>query len=159
MLKREEEKIWEVIADVAPDMSVFDVFSYPKLYHNLKAAIKEVCTEARNENIFYEDCKIPGKEMLQIVENKDFDRLPGNMAQTAKEAYDTLLHTRDGQLCDIIVDKAALDAIYEAGRNAKDSIIREYADATVAIADIKTAVRAQKTGKSAEFFKTRSGRV
>jgi len=153
MLKREEEKIWEVIADVAPDMSVFDVFSYPKLYHNLKAAIKEVCTEARNENIFYEDCKIPGKEMLQIVENKDFDRLPGNMAQTAKEAYDTLLHTRDGQLCDIIVDKAALDAIYEAGRNAKDSIIREYADATVAIADIKTAVRAQKTGKSAEFLK------
>ena len=39
VLKREEEKTWEVIRDVAPDMSVFDVLSYPKLYHNLKAAI------------------------------------------------------------------------------------------------------------------------
>ena len=90
--------------------------------------------------------------MLHIVENKEFDRLPGQMAQTAREAYDTLLHTRDGQLCDVIVDKAALDAIYEAGKNASDKIIRQYADATVAISDIKIAVRAQKTGKSAEVY-------
>ena len=44
----------EVIREVAPDMSVFDVLSYPKLYHNLKAAVKEVCTEADNPDIFYE---------------------------------------------------------------------------------------------------------
>lgn len=52
VLRREEEKTWEVIKEVAPDASVFNVLSYPKLYHNLKAAIKEVCTEARNPNIF-----------------------------------------------------------------------------------------------------------
>ncbi len=153
MLKREEEKTWEVIREVAPDLSVFDVLSYSKVYHNLKAAIKEVCTEAQNENIFYDDCAIPGEEMLNIVESKEFGRLPGNMAAVAQEAYDTLLHTRDGQLCDVIVDKAALDAIYEAGKNAKDEIIRNYAESTVAIADIKIAVRCQKTGKSLDFIK------
>lgn len=153
MLKREEEKTWEVIRDVAPDLSVFDVLSYSKLYHNLKAAIKEVCTEVENKNIFYDDCSIPGPEMLQIVRNKEFHRLPGNMGETAAEAYDTLLHTRDGQLCDIIVDRAALDAIYEAGQTAEDEIIKNYAESTVAIADIKIAVRSQKTGKSLEFMK------
>ena len=61
VLNREEEKTWQVIRDVAPDMSVFDVLSYPKLYHNLKAAIKEVCTEVRNPHIFYDDCAIPGR--------------------------------------------------------------------------------------------------
>ena len=91
VLSREEEKTWKVIRDVAPDMSVFDVLSYPKLYHNLKAAIKEVCTEVRNPNIFYDDCSIPGEEMLKIVENKDFARLPGNMSRTAQEAFETLL--------------------------------------------------------------------
>ncbi len=124
MLKREEEKTWEVIRDVAPDLSVFDVLSYSKLYHNLKAAIKEVCTEVENKNIFYDDCSIPGPEMLQIVRNKEFYRLPGTMGETAAEAYDTLLHTRDGQLCDIIVDRAALEAIYEAGQKAEDEIIK-----------------------------------
>lgn len=153
MLTREEEKTWEVIDDVAPDLSVFDVLSYPKIYHNLKAAIKEVCTEMENKNIFYDDCAIPGKEMLSIVQNKEFGRLPGKMGEAASEAYETLLHTRDGQLCDVIVDRAALDAIYEAGQKADDEIIRNYAESTVAIADIKIAVRSQKTAKSLDFMK------
>ena len=154
VLKREEEKTWEVIRDVAPDMSVFGVLSYPKLYHNLKAAIKEVCTETQNPGIFYDDCQIPGREMLQIIESREFSRLPGNMSRVAEEAFETLLHTRDGQLCDIMVDKAALEAIYEAGRRSGEPIIEDYADTTVAIADIKIAVRSQKTGKSADFMRS-----
>jgi V/A-type H+-transporting ATPase subunit C len=153
MFAREEEKTWEVVRDIAPDLSVFDVLSYPKLYHNLKAAIKELCTEISYEGIFYDDCSIPGKEMLSIIQNKEYGRLPGNMGEAAKEAHDTLLHTRDGQLCDVIIDRAALDAIYEAGKKAEDEIIKNYAESTVAIADIKIAVRCQKTGKSVEFMK------
>ncbi len=153
MLKTEEKKTWEVIRETAPDLHMFDVFSYTKLYHNLKAAIKEVCTEVRNENIFYDDCEISGEEMLRIVENKEFYRLPGKMPEAAQDAYDTLLHTRDGQLCDVIIDRAALEAIYAVGQEAEDEIIRNYAESTVAIADIKIAVRSQKTGKSSEFMR------
>ena len=153
ILNCEEEKTWQVIQEVSPDLTVFDVMSYPKLYHNLKASIKEVCTEVTNEKIFYYDCEIPGKEMLSIVENKAFERLPGNMEAAAKEAYETLLQTRDGQLCDVIIDRAALEAITQAGHDAKDEIIRVYAESTVALANIKIAVRCQKTGKSLEFMK------
>lgn len=154
VLRREEEKTWEVIRDVAPDMSVFDVLSYPKLYHNLKAAIKEVCTEADNPHIFYDDCAIPGREMLTIIENREFSRLPGSMSRVAEEAFEQLLHTRDGQLCDIMVDKAALEAMYEAGKRSGEKIIEDYADTAVAIADIKIAVRSRKTGKSADFMQS-----
>lgn len=49
VLNKEEEKMWQTIREVAPDMHVFDVLSLPKLYHNLKAAIKEVCTEVENK--------------------------------------------------------------------------------------------------------------
>ena len=90
--------------------------------------------------------------MLEIIRNKEFSRLPGTMSGTAAEALDQLLHTRDGQLCDIIVDKAALEAIYEAGKRSGEKIIADYADTTVAIADIKIAVRSRKTGKSADFM-------
>lgn len=153
VLKCEEEKAWAVIRDVAPDMSVFDVLSYPKLYHNLKAAVKEVSTGQKNSAMFYDDCPIPGEEMYRIIENREFSRLPGNMSRTAQDALDTLLHTGDGQLCDIIVDRAALDAIEEAGKKSGEPIIENYADTTVAIADIKIAVRSQKTGKSADFMR------
>ena len=154
VLKREEEKAWEVIREVAPDMSVFDVLFFPKLYHNLKAAVKEVCTDQKNPAMFYDDCPISGEEMYQIVESREFSRLPGSMARTAQEALESLLHTGDGQLCDIIIDRAALEAIAEAGKRSGEPIIEHYADTTVAIADIKIAVRAQKTGKSAEFMRS-----
>ena len=153
VLNKEEEKMWRTIREVAPDMHVFDVLSLPKLYHNLKAAIKEVCTEVENKNIFYDDCEIPGEEMFALVQNKEFDKLPGNMSATAREAFDTLLHTRDGQLCDLIIDRATLEAMLEAGKKSGEKIIEEYAQTAVAIADIKIAVRSQKTGKNAEFMK------
>lgn len=153
VLNKEEEKMWQTIREVAPDMHVFDVLSLPKLYHNLKAAIKEVCTEVENKNIFYDDCEIPGEEMFALVQNKEFDKLPGNMSATAREAFDTLLHTRDGQLCDLIIDRATLEAMLEAGKKSGEKIIEEYAQTAVAIADIKIAVRSQKTGKNAEFMK------
>lgn len=153
MLKREEEKIWEVVSDLAPDLSVFDVLSYNKVFHNLKAAIKIVCTGVDNRAVFYNDCSIPGDIMLQIVQNKEFQRLPSHMAQAAAEAYDTLLHTGDGQLCDVIVDKAALEAILQAGKDSGEEMIEHYAESITAIANIKIAVRCQKTGKSIEFMK------
>ena len=153
VLNKEEEKMWQTIREVAPDMHVFDVLSLPKLYHNLKAAIKEVCTEVENKNIFYDDCEIPGGEMFALVQNKEFDKLPGNMSATAREAFDTLLHTRDGQLCDLIIDHATLEAMLEAGKKSGEKIIEAYAQTAVAIADIKIAVRSQKTGKNAEFMK------
>lgn len=153
VLNKEEEKMWQTIREVAPDMHVFDVLSLPKLYHNLKAAIKEVCTEVENKNIFYDDCEISGEEMFALVQNKEFDKLPGNMPAIAREAFDTLLHTRDGQLCDLIIDRATLEAMLEAGKKSGEKIIEEYAQTAVAIADIKIAVRSQKTGKNAEFMK------
>ena len=153
VLNKEEEKMWQTIREVAPDMHVFDVLSLPKLYHNLKAAIKEVCTEVENKNIFYDDCEIPGEEMFALVQNNEFVKLPCYMPATAREAFDTLLHTRDGQLCDLIIDRATLEAMLEAGKKSGEKIIEEYAQTAVAIADIKIAVRSQKTGKNAEFMK------
>lgn len=114
ILTREREKTWELMRELVDDMSVFDVLTYSNLFHNLKAAIKEVATEEKNPNIFFNDCAISGEEMMEIISEKNFSKLPESMSRVAEEAYETFLHTRDGQLCDIMVDKAALEAIYEA---------------------------------------------
>lgn len=153
MLTKEEEKTWNVINELVSDMDTFAVLSYPKLFHNLKAAIKDVCTEGTRNDIYYDDASISGDEMREIIMEKDFAKLPASMQDVAREAYETMSHTHDGQLCDIMIDKAALDAIYQAGKEAKDAIIRDYAESTVAVANIKIAVRSQKTAKSMEFMK------
>ncbi len=155
VLSREEEKIWEVVRDLHIDMKYFDVLLLPEKYHNLKAAVKEAAAGDPGSAIYYDDPDVSGKELCEIIKNREFDRLPDGMKACAQEAYDTLLHTGDGQLCDVIIDKACLEAVMAAGEKAGKSghgVIRDYAESTVAVADIRTAVRAAKTGKPVEFL-------
>ena len=153
ILTREREKIWETIGEMHVDMDVFNVLSYTNWFHNLKAAVKEVCTGKSGANIFYEGTPIPKEEMLRIIRERDYKALPDNMQAAAEEAVETLLHSGDGQLCDVIIDRATLEAIKEAGRQSQDDIIRDYAESTVAVANIKIAVRSSKTAKSLDFMK------
>jgi len=153
ILAIEKRKTWELINELVEDMSVFDVFLYANDYHNLKAAIKEVRMGDEYPGIFMEQGTVDVKLIREAVQTREFQNLPAAMRTPAEEAYKALLHTQDGQLCDIIVDRAALEAIYAEGEKAADPVIRAYAESTVAVANIKIAVRSQKTAKSLEFIK------
>jgi V/A-type H+-transporting ATPase subunit C len=74
------------------------------------------------------------------------------MRQVAQEAKETLLQTRDGQLCDVIIDRAALEAIREAGEKTGEALLKDYGELVCATGDIKIAVRAARTGKSRQFL-------
>ncbi len=152
ILAAERAKIWSNIRELAVPMDTFDVLSYPNAFHNLKAAIKETYLNLKKDALFYENTAPSRDELREIVEKKEFYRLPPNMEAAAKDAYETLLHTGDGQLCDVIIDRACLLAIDEAGKASDAAIIRKYAETVVAVANIKIAVRCEKTGKSAEFM-------
>jgi len=153
MLAGEREKTWNLIGELADDMSVFDVFLYANDYHNLKAAVKEACTGTDTPNIYLGQGTVAAEVIAKAVKEQNFSLLPDRMQEPAREAFQALLHTRDGQLCDIMIDKAALDAIYAAGKASGNKLLELYGEVTVATADIKTAVRAQKTGKDLTFLK------
>lgn len=152
MLAAENGKTWELIGGMVEDMSVFDVFLYSNDFHNLKAAVKQVCTQNNMPDIYIKHGTVDPELILEAVKAHDFARLPEQMRAAGQEAFETLLHTHDGQLCDIIIDKAALDAIYNAGMHSDNEVIKKYAELTVASADIKIAARAAKTGKNIEFL-------
>ena len=135
LLEGERNKTWEQLRELVEDMSVFDVFLYANDYHNLKAAIKEKYAPIQGVDIYNPNGTIDPAVFRRAVEEHDFSSLPSEMAAVADEALAILRETGDGQLCDVVVDKAALQAH------------------TVATADIKIAVRCQKTGKSLEFVR------
>ena len=152
ILAKEQEKTWADMRELIKDMSVFEMLDYENAFHNLKAAVKEVCVGSAGVDIYLKNTNPSAEVILKAVREKDFGALPDYMAPAAQEALETLLHTRDGQLCDIIIDRAALDAMYQAGRRAKAKVLKDYAESTVAVADIKIAERCRKTGKSLDFM-------
>ena len=152
VLASDEKKTLQLMKELKIEQSAFDLLSYPNLYHNLKAAIKEVCTSDQNPGAFYDMERYGRKEMLQIVSERDWHALPEHMRACAERAMDVMLKARDGQMCDVYIDRACLDAMKAAGRKSKNELLRNYIESTVAVADIKTAVRALKTGKNRAFL-------
>ena len=152
LLDGERNKTWEQLRELVEDMSVFDVFLYANDYHNLKAAIKENYAPSHGADIYSSNGTIDPAVFRQAADEHDFSVLPAGMRDAAEEAMSVLRETGDGQLCDIIIDKAALNAILQAGKASGDPLLAFYAEHTVATANIKPAVRCQKTGKSLAFI-------
>ena len=154
LLADERDKAWNLIAELVEDMSVFDVFLYANDYHNLKTAVKLIYrnTDKEEKRLFLNHGTTDPALILEAIRTQDFLLLPEAMRKPGREAYEALMHTRDGQLCDRIVDRAALEAIHQAGKARDNELLRQYAELTVAAADIKIAVRAQKIGKSLEWI-------
>jgi V/A-type H+-transporting ATPase subunit C len=152
LLAAEREKAWSLIAEMVEDMSIFDVFLYANDYHNLKTAIKLEYREMEDESLFIKQGTIEHALIIEAIKTHNFSLLPEPMRAPAQEAQEVLLHTHDGQLCDRIIDKAALEAVYRAGKEQKNELLRQYSELTVAAANIKIAVRAQNTGKSLEWI-------
>ena len=153
ILADERNKIWTTVRELGVDMQVFDVLMLPSLYHNVKTAIKESYTGQKHDEFFFDGTSPSRDEIRDIIEKKEFAKLPGKLAAAASEAFEELLHTGDGQMCDITIDSACLSEIYDAGQNSTEEIIRTYADTVVTNANIKVAVRCAKTKKSPEFMR------
>lgn len=152
IISYERVKTWDIIRELVEDMSIFDVFLYENDFHNLKAAIKQAYMNAELPNIFITHGTIPYTLFVEAVKERDFTLLPEYMREVGKEAYEVLLHTGDGQLCDMIIDKGTLDAIYQAGKASKNELLSLYAELKVAVANIKIAIRGCKTKKNIEFY-------
>lgn len=152
MLAYEREKAWSEVKELAGGEKFLSVLMLQNEFHNLKAAVKQTCSSVRYQHIFYEDGEISPEELCEIIEKHQFERLPDDMSHAAKEATEALLQTRDGQLCDIILDRAALEAMMGKAKASGSRIVTDYVRMVTAAADIRIAVRSAKTGKSRDFM-------
>lgn len=152
MLSYEREKTWELMKEIVEDMSIFNTFLYENDFHNLKASLKQYYAHKEMPNVFIKNATVAPELINQAVKEHDFTLLPEFMRESAKEAYEVLMHTGDGQLCDVILDRAALDTLYQKASETKLVLFQKYAELRIVAANINIAVRGLKTGKKNSFF-------
>lgn len=152
LLSSEEEKLWSFIDELVPDPSVFRVFRIPADYHNLKAAIRESQSESEVPGIYAADAILPPETVKEAAAERKWDLLPDEMREPAEEAADVFLRTGDGQLLDVMIDRACLQEILRSGEESGNAFLSDYAEMTVAAADIRIAFRSALTGKDRAFL-------
>lgn len=153
LLRAEEDKMWRFIDEIVPERATFDFLLAPNDYHNLKVAIKSITRDLQPDELFIRNSTIDPATLYDALKRREYDALPAAFAETAKEAMTVLLETSDGQLCDMIIDKACMEYVYALGKDSENEIIRLYCELFVAAADIKLAVRCAKTHKSLSFIR------
>lgn len=154
LLKKEEEKTWTLMQQLCDDkqMKYFDIFCLSKDFHNLKSAIKESYVQKEVPDIYMSGGTIPIEVFRKAAADNDFAPLPLSMMRAAEEARDVLFHTGDSQLCDVIIDRAALQTIYQAGKETGNDLLLGYAELKAASANINIAIRACKANKDVDFL-------
>ncbi len=154
LLKDQEERTWALVNELLPDPSVLDPLKYQYDYHNLKAAIKLCYTGSSlpKERFFISGGAIPWEKIDQCIREKDYDALPEPMAKAAGEAFETLLHTGDGQLSDSIIDRHFLEDFDRTCQESPARVLRAYGEAFTVFSDLRIALRSYKTQRPISFL-------
>lgn len=152
ILAVETEKTWQLMGELLPEPEVFQLFRLPADFNNAKAAVKSVVTNVQAHRVFLSGGSIQPESMVKALKDNDFSAIPAWMAKPLQEAQQLLLQTRDGQLCDVLLDKAALDAMMQEGKKSECALLKEYAQLFVAAADLKIVQRAILTGRAPAFL-------
>lgn len=152
MMDSEKRKTLQILDEVVDTSKEYEILTIQDEYHNLKAAIKQVCTNQEMAHVFIENTALEPEFLKTCIREGKFESLPETMGKVAKEATDTLLRTGDGQLCDLIVDRATMEALLQAGKESDNELVQRYAEILVAIANIKIAFRGARSGKEEQFL-------
>lgn len=151
MIDAQCERMWSLISEIAPDLSVFDSLRIPNDYHNLKAAIKAFVTGQEPDRFFITPYTIEPSVITEAIKERNYSLLPEHMQTAAQDAFRTLLEQRNGQLCDIIIDKASLEASLENAKKYGGTLL-ELAKLSILRSNIKIAWRCSLQKRSANFI-------
>lgn len=149
---KKAEQTWQLLSEIAPDVNVHDFLVLNNDFHNLKTALKSYVTHNPITTSYLTPSVANVNEVIDAVNNKRFDLLPEFLKEAATEAYDVLTRTYDGQAVDVIIDRAALEAIYDAAKATNNEFITDVASIICDVANIKIALRAMQTQKDKKFL-------
>lgn len=153
VLSAESVKLDRLIRSLGVSDDIMNILSIPQVYHNLKTAVKDIATAGDSFSVYYDIPGAEAKTYLDILRDKRWKDLPENMRIPAETALDAMLKNHDGQLSDVIIDRACLDEMAAVAKKTKYKILRNYLQKRVLVTDVKIAVRGARTGKSFDFIK------
>lgn len=152
VLRTETARLWQYLRAVSPDFTIYDPFLYRHDYHNLKTVLKGVFADRAYEALLLAPSTVPIEDLQAAVKERRFDRLPGHMRAAAGRAYDFMAHAADAQMADVVLDRAAMEAMRDAPAVQAIPLLREWVDVTLFYSNAKVALRAARTKKDAAFL-------
>lgn len=145
---------WQEIREAAPKGAPLDILLLQNDFHNLKTILKAVFSDSAWEDLMLEPYTVEPQFLYEVVsENRlEDDDLPARLRGPAREAYEILAGTNDGQQAEIVLDKANFRAMKAVAKEAGNQFLEDFAELWATLVDIKTALRGAAGRKSKDFM-------
>ena len=150
LLKDELEKIWDEARNACPREAPLDIILYKNDFHNLKTILKSSIYGVSWENLILRPCTVEPELIDESIKSYNFENLPEFIRDIAKNGYQLVTKTGDGQLFEIYVDKSQLEVLYELAKLSKNKFLTEWTKLEVLIADMKILARC--VGRNKDFI-------
>lgn len=147
------ENTMKLIAEICQNTHIADVFALKYDFHNIKTVIKAALSSQDPERLMSDSGSIPADVMLSAARTGDMSALPEKMQRAFCEAQETIAHTGDAGLSDIILDRACFSMMEDAAKASESEFLCGYVSLLADAANLRSAVRAARQGKAAELLR------
>lgn len=146
-------EITDFIMSVSPDKNLLTFLFIKNDFHNLKAIMKCSITGDDTGRLLLPSISVDADDMKRIVADKTYNDLPPFMTSPAREAWDALVMGMNGQLCEMILDRGAIEASVKIALETDDDFCIGFAKLRRKISAFVIAFRCAWARKTADLIK------
>lgn len=152
LLSQERAKAYDTVQELIPEEKFMDVFLCKNDYHNLKVLIKQEICHVDGSHYLIDRGTIPIGKLEQALLERTYMGLPGIMGNAIEEVLGTYSRTGNGQMIDIILDKAAFFQMKETAVATKNDFIIRYVEKLCDLTNLKSFLRIRSMKKNYAAF-------
>ena len=149
-LKQQREAVFSDIARFMPEPELLDVFRLKYDYHNIKTLLKD---RSGGRLLMDAGCISAADMERQYAESGNWQFLPKEMADAAREAADVLAETGNPQRSDFILDRAYFAQLRSLAQESRCAYLQEYIRAMIDAANLRSLVRTERLHADPGFLR------
>ena len=158
IIKNHGEQLNKVLEESAPDKKELDVLYLLNDYFNLKALVKCIAQNINPEGYFIYPTTINLSNFNGNDIENIFSFLKDKYKAVAEEAYNMAVKAENGKFSDLIVDRAAIDALGAYSEEKNSGLLGEICAFQGDTANIKIALRCAAIGQDEEYLNAAIGK-
>ncbi len=152
ILKRETERVFNLVRELSNDKEIVDILSLKYDYHNLKVLLKGRLAN-KDFSTLLMDAGTQKIEKLKLkFDIKNYNDLPEEISKAINEVEKDFLENNDSQKIDIIVDKYYYKNLLRIVKKINVSVIMDYAQGLIDFQNIITLFRVKKQNRDIKFL-------
>lgn len=147
VLEKTQESLYKLIKEILEEDDIVKIFLSKNDYYNVKLALKSQIQGKEYTNKLLNSGTILKENILEILENKEYERLDKSMKQAIEEVINLYEKTKEPFIIDAILDKACFSNMKKLAQQLNNEFIITYIEKLIDITNIKTFFRIRKIYK------------